>query len=197
MSRSRLLSSYREYRVSWRSGAQLFAEIWPLLQARIPDARMRRQFLGQLLTLFLEWDVDPETVADLHPEVRQALAVLGEVVQEESTEDADVARCTEHLASPEEKVRVNTAQALEFAVHQAADPAQAAQVALLALVGALRDSSRKVRRAAAQSIDSLLAEKFTLPRRARKGLEEALTDEDPVVRKRIAKALKRLGAAGP
>jgi hypothetical protein len=182
--------------VSWRSGAQLFGEIWPLLQARIPDPALRREFLGPLLALFLEWDTDPEDLADLHPEVRQALVVLGAVENSADTEAAEregVAGCVRSLKSRDERERITAAQAMEFFVAQAEVPARAAAVALRVLVSALRDASPKVRRAAAKAIEGLLAEKFTLPRRARPGLEQALSDEDEVVRKRVAKAIKRLG----
>jgi hypothetical protein len=182
--------------MSWRSGAQLFGEMWPLLQARIPDRGLRQEFLGRLLALFLEWDVDPETIADLHPEVRQALAVLGVDVAGDPPEGDEVAGCVRQLASPEEKARVTAAQAIESFVHQAPVPARAAGVALRGLVGALRDASPKVRRAAANSIESLLKEKFALPGPARPGLEEALADPDEVVRKRVARAIKRIAASG-
>jgi hypothetical protein len=178
--------------VSWRSGSSLFREMWPLPQARIPDARLRQEFLGRILALFLEWDVDPENLADLHTEVCQALADLGSEVDVDSRGVDDVACCVRQFASAAEKDRVTAAQAIEFDVHQAADPAEAATVALRALVGALRDASLKVRRAAAKSIESLLADKFPLPSQAMKGLEEAASDEDEIVRKRIAKAMKRI-----
>jgi HEAT repeat protein len=182
--------------MSWRSGAKLFTEMWPLLQARIPESARRQEFLGRLLALFLEWDVDPENLADLHSEVRQALVALGATVEEEPGHAFDIVRCAQYLTSPVEKIRVTTAQAIEFYVHQADDPVQAAPVALLALVGALGDSSLKVRRAAAKSIESLVAQEFAFPEKARKALEEALADKDELVRRRVASTLRRIGAPG-
>lgn len=176
--------------MSWRSGAQLFGEIWPLVKVRIPDRGRRQEFLRQMLAIFLEWDVDPESVADVHAEVREALAALGAEVGEPSNGGA-VAGCVRDLSSPAEKDRVTAAQALEFFVHQAADPAKAAGVALCALASALRDTSVKVRRAAAQSILELVGGDFALPSEARKKLATAL-DEDEVVKKRVGLIMKRV-----
>lgn len=178
--------------MSWRAGAQLFGEIWPLLQVRIPERRLRKEFLRQLLALFLEWDVDPENLADLHAEVREGLTALGVAVDEPSKGEDDVGGCVDQLGSPVEKARVTAAQAIEFFVHQADDPSNAAGVASRALVRALGDPSVKVRRAAAKSIEGLVADDFALPGGTRKQLQAAASDEDEVVRKRVARALKRL-----
>jgi adenine-specific DNA methylase len=177
--------------VSWLSGAQLFGEIWPLVEGRIRDRRRRQEFLRQMLALFLEWDVDPETVADVHAEVREALAALGVEVDEPSSGD-DVAASVRQLSSPVEKARVSAAEALEFFVHQADNPAAAAGVALGALASAMRDTSVKVRRAAADSIVELVAADFALPSEARKKLTAAASDEDEVVRKRVALIMKQV-----
>src|SRR5687768_3374178 len=72
--------------MSWRSGADLFGKIWPLLREHISDKRQRREFLVGLLRLFLENDLDPETVSDLHPEVYEALASLGVDLANEEVE---------------------------------------------------------------------------------------------------------------
>jgi hypothetical protein len=38
--------------MSWRSGSKLFTEIWPAVQANVPDRQIRIQFSNELLTLF-------------------------------------------------------------------------------------------------------------------------------------------------
>jgi hypothetical protein len=177
-------------------GAELFGEIWPLLQVHIPDRARRQEFLRQMLALFLEWDVDPENVAGLHPEIRSVLAALGVAVDEAGSGEDDVAGCVRQLADPAEKARVTAAQALAFFVHQASNPDNAAGVALRALAGALRDASVKVRRAAAKSIAELLADDFLLPSEVRAHLEAAASERDEVVRKRVAGALKRVEKTG-
>ena len=44
--------------MSWRTGASLFWEIWPKIQASIPDPEHRADFTRKMLTLFLDDDVD-------------------------------------------------------------------------------------------------------------------------------------------
>lgn len=59
--------------MAWRTGAELFADVGPLIQARVPNQRQRREITAGLLRLLIEHDVDPTDVADVHPEVRAAL----------------------------------------------------------------------------------------------------------------------------
>lgn len=63
--------------MSWRSGSQLFIEIWPLIQANIPDRDQRIEFTSELLEQFVDWDMDPGDVEDLHPDVRAAMREAG------------------------------------------------------------------------------------------------------------------------
>lgn len=65
--------------MAWRTGAALFADMWPLISARVKPDDFRLEFTERLLAYFLECDVDPTDLAGLHPEVDQALARLGEL----------------------------------------------------------------------------------------------------------------------
>lgn len=181
--------------MSWRSGAQLFADIWPHIQARVRDRALRQEFLGQLLPIFLEWDADPESIAEVHAEVREALIALGAEVSEPSDAEEDVADCIRQLSNADEKTRADAAEALEFFVHQADDPGKTAVMALRALLKALRDASVKVRRAAASSIVELVPD-FGASKEVRRKLMQAAADNDPIVRKRIADAIKKAEKSG-
>ena len=64
--------------MSWRTGAELFAEMWPLIQARVKPASLRKEFLRDVLAVFLKNDVDPGDLEDLHAEVARALESLSE-----------------------------------------------------------------------------------------------------------------------
>ena len=59
--------------MSWRTGSKLFIEIWPAIQANIPNREHRIEFTGRLLQLFVDDDMDPFDVEDLHPDVRAAM----------------------------------------------------------------------------------------------------------------------------
>ena len=50
--------------MSWRTGSKLFIEMWPLIQANIPDKQERIEFTGELLQLFAKWDVDTWELED-------------------------------------------------------------------------------------------------------------------------------------
>ena len=63
--------------MSWRSGSELFEEIWPKIEASIPERDIRVEFTGQLLELFVQWDMDPSDVEDVHPDVRAAMRHAG------------------------------------------------------------------------------------------------------------------------
>ena len=63
--------------MSWRSGSALFTEMWPLIQANIPNNEHRIGFTGNLLRLMVENDMDPYDVEDIHPDVRAALRGAG------------------------------------------------------------------------------------------------------------------------
>lgn len=68
--------------MSWRSGSQLFIDIWPAIQANISDRQHRIEFTGKLLTLFVEDDMDPWDVEDVHPDIRAAMRSAGIEISE-------------------------------------------------------------------------------------------------------------------
>ncbi len=68
--------------MSWRSGSKLFAEIWPLIQANIPNKELRVEFTASLLTLMVENDMDPYDTEDIHPDVRAAMQAAGIAISE-------------------------------------------------------------------------------------------------------------------
>ncbi len=68
--------------MSWRTGSQLFIEIWPLIQARIPDRELRVQFTGELLQVFVNGDMDTWDVEDVHPDIRAAMRHAGIEISE-------------------------------------------------------------------------------------------------------------------
>jgi hypothetical protein len=59
--------------MAWRAGAELFREIWPVLERYEPEGDFRRAFTVDLIELFLGCDVDPTDIKGLHPEVDAAL----------------------------------------------------------------------------------------------------------------------------
>ncbi|MGO9483415.1 MAG: hypothetical protein ACLPX9_02355 [Rhodomicrobium sp.] len=63
--------------MSWRSGSTLFIEIWPAVQANIPDRQTRIEFTAKLLELFTWHDMDPFDVEDVHPDIRAAMKLAG------------------------------------------------------------------------------------------------------------------------
>jgi hypothetical protein len=74
--------------MSWRRGSQLFCEMWPLIQANIPDREHRIDFTARLLKLFEEDDMDTWDVEDLHPDVRAAMRRAGiEIAEPERYQD--------------------------------------------------------------------------------------------------------------
>ena len=68
--------------MSWRGGSKLFTEMWPLIQANIPNNEHRIEFTASLLTLMAENDMDPYDVEDIHPDVRAAMRTAGIVIGE-------------------------------------------------------------------------------------------------------------------
>ena len=59
--------------MSWRSGSKLFIEMWPLIQANIPDREHRIEFTAHILKQMVRDDMDPFDVEDIHPDVRAAM----------------------------------------------------------------------------------------------------------------------------
>jgi hypothetical protein len=50
--------------------------MWPLIQAKVKQAAHRKEFLRDILAVFLDNDVDPHDLEDIHAEVSRALAAL-------------------------------------------------------------------------------------------------------------------------
>ncbi len=63
--------------MSWRSGAMLFREMWPLIQRHIPEDDFRAEFVRDLIDFLSNCDMDPTDLRRLHPEVDKALDELG------------------------------------------------------------------------------------------------------------------------
>jgi hypothetical protein len=55
--------------MSWRTGASLFWDFWPKIKAGIPDDEHRAAFARELVTLFLDNDVDPCDLRGEDPEI--------------------------------------------------------------------------------------------------------------------------------
>jgi hypothetical protein len=64
--------------MSWRAGAQLFREIWPLIQLHVPPDEFRAEFVRDLIRFFADCDMDSTDLRRLHPEIDAALDDLGE-----------------------------------------------------------------------------------------------------------------------
>ena len=63
--------------MSWRAGAKLFRETWPLIQANVPEPAFRAAFVKDLLACFMDCDMDGTDLRRLHPEIDKALDELG------------------------------------------------------------------------------------------------------------------------
>ena len=63
--------------MSWRSGAQLFREMWPLIQRHIPEPDVRYEFVRDLIDFFERCDMDGSDLRRIHPEIDRALDELG------------------------------------------------------------------------------------------------------------------------
>jgi hypothetical protein len=65
--------------MAWRTGAELFREMWPLIVARVKPDDFRAEFVEHFLAYFIECDVDPTDLKGLHPEIDRALERLEEL----------------------------------------------------------------------------------------------------------------------
>jgi hypothetical protein len=63
--------------VSWRAGANLFREIWPLVRSHVPEDDFRAEFLRDLLSFFMDCDMDGTDLRGVDPEIETALDELG------------------------------------------------------------------------------------------------------------------------
>jgi len=55
----------------------LFREIWPLVQAHIPEDDFRAEFVRDLLGFFMDCDMEGTDLRRIHPEIDKALDELG------------------------------------------------------------------------------------------------------------------------
>ena len=55
--------------MSWRTGAKLFWELWPKIEANIPDAKQRAEFTRAMLKLLLKHDVAADDLRGQEEEV--------------------------------------------------------------------------------------------------------------------------------
>ena len=55
--------------MSWRTGAKLFWELWPKIEANIPDSKQRAEFTRDMLKLLLKHDVAADDLRGQEEEV--------------------------------------------------------------------------------------------------------------------------------
>jgi hypothetical protein len=60
--------------MSWRAGAKLFREMWPLIQRNVPGDDFRAEFVRDF---FQRCDMDGTDLRRVHPEIDKALDDLG------------------------------------------------------------------------------------------------------------------------
>ncbi len=63
--------------MSWRAGARLFRDIWPLSQRHAPEDEFRAEFVRDLIDFFQSCDMDGTGLRRVHPEIDKALDELG------------------------------------------------------------------------------------------------------------------------
>ena len=63
--------------MSWRTGATLFSEIWPLIKTRIEDREERIEFTSALIRVFVAEDMDTWPIEDIDPDIRSAIVEAG------------------------------------------------------------------------------------------------------------------------
>jgi len=63
--------------MSWRAGARLFRDMWPLIQAHVHEDDFRADFVRDLLEYFMNCDMDGTDLRRVHPEIDAALDDLG------------------------------------------------------------------------------------------------------------------------
>lgn len=76
--------------MSWRTGSTIFLKIWPILQSNIEGKDELVDFTARLLKTFVEDDMDPWEVEDVHPDVRAAMRRAGiEIAEPEKYPDEE------------------------------------------------------------------------------------------------------------
>jgi hypothetical protein len=63
--------------MSWRAGAKLFLDVFPLIQRHIPEDDFRAEFVRDLIDFFQQCDMDGTDLRRVHPEIEKALNELG------------------------------------------------------------------------------------------------------------------------
>jgi hypothetical protein len=63
--------------MSWRAGARLFREMWPLIQRHVPEDDFRAELVRDLLDFLQQCDMDGTDLRGLHREIDKALDELG------------------------------------------------------------------------------------------------------------------------
>jgi hypothetical protein len=63
--------------MSWRAGARLFRDNWPLIERHVPEDDFRGEFVRDLLDFFQRCDMDGTDLRRVHPEIDKALDELG------------------------------------------------------------------------------------------------------------------------
>ncbi len=63
--------------MAWRAGARLFRDMWPLIQAHVPEGNFRYELVRDLLKFFMECDMEGTDLRRFHPEIDPALDELG------------------------------------------------------------------------------------------------------------------------
>jgi hypothetical protein len=65
--------------MSWRNGTVILCEILPIIRKNIPEDDIRKDFLKDLLELFLKYDLDPCDLTEIDDEIT---AIAKEIDQE-------------------------------------------------------------------------------------------------------------------
>ena len=68
--------------MSWRTGSKLFLEIWPSVKTNITDYEERVRFTAALVRIFVNEDMDPWDIEDVHPDIRAAIVQAGYEIRE-------------------------------------------------------------------------------------------------------------------
>ena len=63
--------------MSWRAGATLFREIFPLIQRHVPEDDFRAEFVRDLIDFFQRCDMYGAELRRIHPDIEKALDELG------------------------------------------------------------------------------------------------------------------------
>lgn len=138
--------------MSWRSGAALFTELWPLVKEHIPQGNIRKEFTVDLLNIFERWDVDRANLRGVDPELDVALAVEG---HDEPRGANCISWCLDGLSDDDPGTRVLCAQAISYIVERA-DGVLSPQAAKALAAACAREQSDEFVLAALKSLRELV-----------------------------------------